>query len=101
MFNSRFSVPNEEVLHNAPLFSDGLKHCSVHEIKYSTWIKEYEKLNSIHPYHNPETFMKKRHFFITFHDSTFECIADNMSFKIFKEGSRNDIINELFVQLHY
>ena len=32
-------------------------------------------MNAVHPHHRREAFLKYEHFVLSFHDSTFECIA--------------------------
>jgi hypothetical protein len=39
-------------------------------------------MNFVHSYHKPETFDRLTHFVLGFHDSTFECLAENFSVKI-------------------
>ena len=85
IYTHLFGPPNDEAISGHPLFNRGLKSYSAYEIKNSSWIKELEKMNSIHPQHNKENFIKdKRHFIFTFHDSTFECIAKDLQFDIYK-----------------
>jgi hypothetical protein len=33
-------------------------------------------MNRVHPEHNASRFGSLRHFVLTFHDNTFECVAD-------------------------
>ena len=40
-------------------------------------------MNSVHPYHRTERFEALHHFILTFHDSTFECIAASFTAKVF------------------
>jgi len=76
-----FGPPNEEALAGHPLNEKGLKPFGAYEILNSSWLNELEKMNSVHPYHVKSEFMKgKRHIVLTFHDSTFECIADSYTF---------------------
>ena len=78
-----FGPPNDEAFNGHPLSKKGLKPYSVFEIKDSSWIREYEKMNSVHPYHNKESFMNnKKHYIFSFHDSVFECIASSYKVSI-------------------
>ena len=71
-----FGPPNDEAFSGHRLASIGLKPYGAFEVLNSSWIQELEKMNSVHPYHDREHFLAdKRHFILTFHDSTFECIA--------------------------
>ncbi len=68
--------PNDEALAGHPLVRRGLRPYSVFRIDDSSWIRRLEKMNSIHPRHQPQRFWKKQHLLFTFHDSTFECVCD-------------------------
>ena len=80
-----FGPPNDEALQGHPLAKRGLRPYSVFEVKESSWIRTLwirtlwirtlERMNSVHPYHKPETLGALRHFIFAFHDRTFECIA--------------------------
>ena len=78
-----FGPPNDEAFSGHRLSSKGLKLYGAYEIHNSQWISQLEKMNAVHPYHVKDRFLEgKRHFILTFHDSTFECVARNYSFKI-------------------
>jgi hypothetical protein len=66
--------PNDETLSSHPLSSLGLESYSVQEVIESSWILTLEKSGALRPnWHAPgQTY---RHFVITFHDCTFECLA--------------------------
>lgn len=71
-----FGPPNDEAFAGHPLASHGLSPYAVFEIESSSWIRGYERMNSVHPMHNRERFLAARkHFIFAFHDSVFECIA--------------------------
>ena len=77
----KFGSPNDEALGGHPLYKNGLKFYSVHEVKNSTWVQELEKQNSVHPQHDKQSFLKdKKHYIFTFHDSTLECVATEGEF---------------------
>ena len=43
----------------------------------SSWLRQLERMNAVHRGHDRERFMANRmHFVLSFHDSTFECIAN-------------------------
>jgi len=71
-----FGPPNDEAFSGHPLYERGLQPYAAFEIVNSSWIRSLEKMNSVHPYHRPEEFEKRRHFVFAFHDSTFECVTD-------------------------
>lgn len=71
-----FGPPNDEAFSGHRLSSKGLRPYGAFEVLNSSWIHQLERMNSVHPNHNRESFLAgKRHFILTFHDSTFECIA--------------------------
>jgi hypothetical protein len=72
---SMFGPPNNEAFSGHPLAARGLKPHAASEVLQSSWIRALERMNSVHPYHRPESFSTLRHFVIAFHDSTFECVA--------------------------
>ena len=72
----QFGAPNDEAFEGHPLHERGLEPYSNFEIVNSSWLRQLEKMNSVHPYHDKESFLnEQRHFVLAFHDSTFECIA--------------------------
>ena len=48
-------------------------------------------MNAVHPYHSPELFSSYRHFVLSFHDTTFECVAKDYSVDVSK-GSVVDLV---------
>ncbi len=70
-----FGPPNDEALAGHPLYSRGLECYGAFEIHGSSWIRELERINRVHPQHSPGLFAELRHFAITFHDGLFECVA--------------------------
>jgi len=76
-----FGPPNEEAYGGHPLAARGLRPCEAFLVKNSSWIRQLERMNSIHPYHRPEKYDELTHYILTFHDSTFECVAKSFSLK--------------------
>jgi hypothetical protein len=72
---SMFGPPNDEAFSGHPLARRGLEPYGAFEIVDSSWIRGLERMNSVHPRHRPERFSEYRHFILSFHDRTFECIA--------------------------
>lgn len=86
-----FGSPNDEAFHGHPLASRGLHPYGAFRIEDSSWIRQLERMNSVHPYHDPKRFERLKHFVFAFHDSTFECVAE--SFTITEhEGSLESIL---------
>ena len=71
-----FGPPNDEAVGGHPLASRGVGPYRVHEVRASSWIRRLERMNAVHRSHNPEAFAPYRHFIFTFHETTFECIAE-------------------------
>jgi hypothetical protein len=74
-----FGAPNDEALTGHPLASQGLTPYRSFEILNSSWIRILEEKNRVHPRHDPGWFHALRHFILTFHDSVFECLAEDVS----------------------
>jgi hypothetical protein len=74
-----FGAPNDEALHGHPLFARGMTFYSAFRVENSSWVRQLERMNSVHPNHDPEYFEKLKHFVFTFHDSTFECVAKSFA----------------------
>ena len=72
-----FGAPNNEAFEGHPLASRGLQPYGAFQIENSSWIRQLERMNSVHPYHKPERFARLKHFIFAFHDSTFECVAES------------------------
>jgi len=70
---TKFGYPNDEALPGHPLYERGLSDYGVFEVKNSAWIRSMTEHNRVAFPDTPDS--KARHFIITFHDSTFECIA--------------------------
>ncbi|MEN6372506.1 MAG: hypothetical protein ABFD64_10900 [Armatimonadota bacterium] len=90
-----FGPPNDETFNGHPLYSRGLKPYGVYEVRNSSWLRCLERMNAIHPNHDPARFMdEKRHFVFAFHDSTFECIAEGFDAEI-QQGPWSSIISRM------
>jgi hypothetical protein len=80
----QFGPPNDEAFTGHPLYERGLRPYSACEIRCSSWIRALERMNAVHPYHKPSLFASCRHFIFAFHDSTFECVADDFEVAHFR-----------------
>jgi hypothetical protein len=67
--------PNDEAFSGHPLASRGLHPYGAFRIEESSWVRRLERMNSVHEYHDPESFARLRHYVFAFHDSTFESVA--------------------------
>jgi hypothetical protein len=61
------------------LAARGLEPYGAFEIERSSWIRQAERRNRVHPYHRAEAFDALRHFAFTFHDTVFEALAVDWS----------------------
>jgi hypothetical protein len=74
-----FGAPNDEAFQGHPLERRGLHPYGAFQVQNSSWIRQLERMNSVHPYHSPERFDGLKHFVFAFHDSTFECVAEGFT----------------------
>lgn len=73
---TKFGYPNDEALPGHPLYQRGLSAYGAFEVRNSRWIRVLTERNRVR---FPETGdSRQTHFIITFHDSSFECIADGL-----------------------
>jgi hypothetical protein len=79
-----FGPPNDEAFKGHPLASRGLTPYCVFRIEGSSWIRQIERMNSVHHAHRPERFWELQHLIFAFHDSTFECICRSFDIKIMR-----------------
>jgi len=94
-----FGPPNDEAFSGHPLSDRGLEPYSAFKIENSSWLRKLEKMNSVHPYHNKERYLQDRnHYILSFHDSTFECIAQSYEIST-SVGSVSSMIPSMVEQL--
>jgi len=74
-----FGPPNDEAINGHPLYGKGLGPYGTYRVPNSPWIRALEKMNSVHPRHQPTRYRQLSHYIFTFHDSTFECVAHSLS----------------------
>lgn len=89
---SQFGYPNDEALPGHPLYERGLRYYGIYEVLDSSWFARLQAQNRVtfpsftrHP---------SRHFVITFHDETFECLAKNLTARI-EPGSPREVFARL------
>ena len=66
---------NDEVLRGHALWGRGLESYSAHEVKNSPWITGLMEVDRAHERFDESQWSGRRHFMLTFHDETLECIA--------------------------
>jgi hypothetical protein len=86
-----FGALNDEVFHAHPLAARGLHPYGAFQIENSSWIRQLAKMNSVHPDHDPERYKRRRHYVFSFHDSTFECVANGFTVST-HEGSLESML---------
>jgi hypothetical protein len=80
---TKFGYPNDEAWVGIPRTRG--KSYGIFEVLNSTWIEEIDRLNR-YSFPNPiGESAPVRHFLFLFHDSSFECIADDLKIEIVKE----------------
>ncbi len=89
-----FGPPNDEAFSGHPLAARGLEPYGVFEIRYSSWVRQMERMNAVHPHHQAAAYERLRHFVFAFHDSTFECVAERFTFQV-RGGSVAAAVEEL------
>ncbi|MBV9947507.1 MAG: hypothetical protein JOZ69_11700 [Myxococcales bacterium] len=71
----RFGGPNDEVWAGHPLYGKGLDFYRAHVIVNSPWIAAERATNEVHPQFRRETWERRQHYLLLFHDQVFECLA--------------------------
>ena len=89
-----FGPPNDEAFGGHPLAKRGLHPYCAFRIEDSSWIRNLERMNSVHISHRPERFWKLQHLVFAFHDSTFECVCDGFDVRT-TAGSIVGVISEM------
>ncbi|ESQ78207.1 hypothetical protein [Asticcacaulis sp. YBE204] len=82
VYQHRFGQPDENTVAQHPLYRCGLDTYTAVEIFESPWLNEA----------NDEAL---RHFFIAFHDSSFECLAKQLDVKVIWKPHEFETIAEL------
>lgn len=95
--NHIFGQPDEMRTHLHPLGKRGLNAYMSVEVIHSSWIRELANFHKKVPGHWPHTYDKARHFIFTFHDSSFECIADSFDITITRSSVRTALADTLSV----
>jgi hypothetical protein len=89
-----FGPPNDEAFAGHPLASRGLSPYGAYRIDRSSWIRQLERINSVHPRHQPERYRQLDHLVFAFHDSTFECVCQGFEART-SQGSAEAMIREM------
>ena len=90
-----FGPPNDEALTGHPLADRGLYSYRIFRVDKSSLVRSMERMNSIHRHHNPAKFDAMTHYIFTFHDSTFECVAESLEAMIEQVGLNEEYTRTL------
>lgn len=94
-----FGPPNDETFLGHPLAERGLRPYGVFEVKDSSWTRQLARMNKSHRQHSQNRYADLRHYIFSFHDSTFECIANSLAVNL-REGSLRDVMFEMLQRMH-
>ena len=90
---TQFGYPNDEALAGHPLYRLGLRPYGVFEVIDSSWLERLSRQNKAA---FPSSSLNGlRHFVITFHDSTFECLASGYERRQVDETVAAEILREV------
>lgn len=74
--------PDEEIVHTHPYARLGLSPCAAFEVDQSDWIAEMRGRSHLLRPHAEARFDALRHLIFTFHDTTFEILANGFEIEI-------------------
>jgi len=97
-YASFLGPPNDEAFDGHPLADRGLHPYGAFEVECSSWIREAERRNRVHPFHRAEEFDTLHHFIFAFHDTTFEALADQFDLRVMV-GSITTALHEMATRL--
>jgi hypothetical protein len=92
-----FGPPNDEAFAGHPLAARGLHPYGAFRIERSSWIRGLERMNSVHRHHRPEAYAQLSHFVLSFHDSTFECVAREL--QVFPRYARTAFVVQRMLKI--
>lgn len=90
--------PSEETLAGHPLWGRGLDFYDAFIVRNSRWLAQLEQIDSVHPHYDAEWWSEFNHYILTFHDTTFQCIAQRYEVSRI-QGSLRDAATEVLRRL--
>ena len=90
--------PNDEVFDGHPLWGKGFEGYGAMAVENSRWIKEFERINSVHRSYKPGGWQESKHYILAFHDTTFECVARGFKVETY-EISLSDLLSQVSQRL--
>jgi len=94
---TRFGYPNDEALVGHPLRKRGLGYYGIYEALNPSWLLELQEQNRVAFPNDDWPVRTVRHFIVTFHDETFECLAQSLDGQ-FAAEPRADLLDRLASQ---
>ncbi len=94
---TRFGYPNVDALPGHPVLSQARDGHGVYEVLNSSWLAEVERQNRI--VFPTYSFAGVRHFIVTLHDATLECLASDLVLQAClddSEAARRLVIDRAF-----
>lgn len=79
LLQSRFGYPDDSARRNYPVFARADVGYGVYEVLSSSWLADVQRQNGF-------SFAGTRHFVVTLHDTTFECLARGVSLDVRSDG---------------
>jgi hypothetical protein len=92
---TRFGYPNDEARAGHPLYIRGLGGYRIYRVESSSWVAQLQAQNRVH-FPDDTTWVSSeehRHFVITFHDGTFECIAKEITLTVSQDSFASIVAN--------
>lgn len=90
-----FGLPNDEAIHAHPIARLGVHAYGCYEIMNSSWVQQIERENG-RPLSSPDFFRgTPRHFVFTFHDSSLQCIAAELTARLIPPGQRRTEVDDV------
>jgi hypothetical protein len=87
----RFGAPNDEALAGHPLYGRGLDGYQAHIVHNSTWLDEHISINASHEHHTDASWRALTHYFLVFHDETFEALAHTVDASL-TQGTMSNLL---------
>jgi hypothetical protein len=88
---SKFGYPNDEALGGHPLYDRGLDFYNVFEVINSSWVRQVNEQNTV-CFPNSSDW-QLHHWIFTFHDSTFECMAEALHVEVVTKPFREVFVD--------
>lgn len=86
--SAKLGAPNDEVFGGHPLSGKGLEPYSAQRVVNSLWLRELQRINSVHHRYNPTRWYGLNHYIFWFNDSTFECVAKSFKVETYRESMK-------------